>query len=364
MPILAPRLKSGLRAIPRDQHQLYIGDSREGILLDLIPYLPLVRICTGTLTMQEIASHLTIELDLVETSIKRLLELGVVEMVEINEKVELIERESHLQHHSHSYLRGEIERSLISHRSDDGGLCEWRHRGEFPIEIFGDNRIGRNLLALLSASGFREIKLTLDPRDHTLLQAQDINAMTVTSAHLAVNKARHHAELVRLAQIESDPPLKKSFRSPGAARLVVSTTPPHADSIQQWQSEGQSHLAVSDVVGGCIEISPIISPGGGPCLHCISLHRRDALPSDLAELAIPRESKELPAPAAALIAAMLATHIANYVESNRSGRLLVENSSYSLRINLLDPCVPIARLKWNLHPECGCVDVRRRASPR
>ncbi len=84
MPILAPRLKSGLRAIPRDQHQLYVGDSREGILLEVIPYLPLVRICTGTLTMQEIASHLAIELDLVETSIQRLIELGVVELIEVN----------------------------------------------------------------------------------------------------------------------------------------------------------------------------------------------------------------------------------------------------------------------------------------
>ena len=156
------------------------------------------------------------------------------------------------------------------------------------------------------------------------------------------------------------------------ADLIIATSPPSLDAIARWQSEGTPHIALTLPTKTDIEISPLITPGVTPCLQCTALQRRDALPSDLAPLAcIPfsdlaftehTRRSELPAPSAALIASLLTTITIDICRGAFGAT--VDQPHLSQVINLLEPTLPVRHRVWNFHPECGCVDVQRRALPR
>ena len=352
-----PRIKSTLRTLMRSDGKLYVGNAREGFLLEPIPYLTILRSCNGVLSRADIAQRLFEPLPRIDHALEYLSSLGIIENLSQPDQ-----RGQSQQHHLNSMERTRIESSLITHHSEDGGEEEWQARADLAISIFGDTRVARNLLALLSTSGFTECTIALAPHAEQLLQPRDINGLSVTTEHLAKNKALHHRDLIRQTRLG-----ESSSAHQGITNLVITTAPPPAEQIQEWQSQGIDQLAISEVIAQEIEISPIIHPGMVPCLHCIALHRRDALPSDLTTLALAEKHHELPAPSAALIAAITTSIVANFQGSvhrslphqDRRDRL-----NYSLVINLLDPTLPIQRRSWNFHPECGCVDVRRRALPR
>ncbi len=341
----------------RSDGELYVGDARAGFLLEPIPYLTILRSCNGALSRTEIAQRLFEPLALMNRALDYLSSLGIIENLS---QPDLMMQSQ--QHHLNSMARTRIESSLITHRSEDGGQEEWQARAHLVISIFGDTRVARNLLALLSTSGFTECTIALASRDEQLLAPRDINGLSVTTEHLAKSKALHHRDLIRQTKLGGS-----TSAHQGGVDLIIATAPPPAEQIQEWQSQGIAQLAISEVIAQEIEISPIIYPGMVPCLHCIALHRRDALPSDLTTLALAEKHHELPAPSAALIAAMTTSIVANFQGSSHrslSHKDQRNRLSHSFVINLLDPTLPIQRRSWNFHPECGCVDVRRRAYPR
>jgi hypothetical protein len=368
-----PRLKASLRVLVRRDGTIYVGDARDGFILDLIPYRQILRLSTGVRTHVEIARQIDLSASALLQLLHQLTSCGVIE---------ILSAPSHTgaQHHLNASERVESERSLITHRSIDGGQEELHARAAFRIEIRGDTRIARNLLALLVGSGFISTTLQLSPNDQPLLHARDLNALSVTSEHLGMSKALHHRDILRQNQLVIHNLARTDLRvvsTHGKNNLIVATAGVDAQEIQQWQSEGVRHLAISEVIAQTLEISPIIEPGIGPCLRCLSLHRRDALPEDLSLLAQSEPAGELPVASAALVAALLAAKIANFayavdcavdyatgIQGMGHAEELEIYRRRSQVINLLDPSLPMEDRRWNFHPECGCVDVRRRALPR
>jgi hypothetical protein len=354
--LLYPRVKPTLRILQRGDGSIYVGTVNEGYELDAFPYLPLLRRCTGQATLQDIATGVNEKVQVIEGHLEQLRALGIIE----NRLPAHLQSESAL-----SRKRQEIEMILASHRSDDGGELEWRSRANFSILVTGDTRVARNLLPLLAASGFLHISLTSESRTPTQFDIKDINALTVTIDELGKNKVAHHRELVRRSQIGH-------LHTDGgeAPQLVIATSAPRADEIQRWQSDGVAHLALGALVGYEIEIYPLVLPGVTPCLQCIALHKRDALPIDLHPLTFnlsePADAGiELPVGSAALLASqLLALAIDHSWRIFTGDPLPIEQSKISRVINLLEPIAAPRERRWSFHPECGCVDVRRRAWPR
>jgi len=367
-----PKVKGAACAIPREpshspesgesvgmsEEEFFAGDSRGGYTLPTTPYLWLIKrssgLIKGSTIVEEVAAENSLSLDQVRGALLDLTAWGLIELLPTPIYSTITRRENISQGETNNQARLSIERSLITYRSVDGGASEWGARASQTISIVGDNRIARNLLPLLISSGFIRSSLLTSASDPVLLGARDINGLSVTLEHLGKSKALHHRELIRHSHISTTTQPVTSRKSD----LVIATTPPQPDQIQEWQSEGIAHIAVSEPIRTEIEISYFIQPGATPCLRCISLHRRDALPPKLSALSIPTGGVELPATAAALIAALLASEVENFYQANRP----VSRSSRV--INLLEPTHHLEDRKWNFHPECGCVDVQRRASPR
>ena len=364
-----PRLKASLRVLTRRDGTIYVGDARDGYILDAIPYRQILRLSTGAHSHAFIADQLDLSPSALGHILHELTSLGVIENLASPSR-------TGQQHHLNASERIESERSFITHRSIDGGQGELHARAAFQIEIRGDTRIARNLLALLVGSGFTSTTIKVSPHDPTLLQARDLNALSVTSEDLGKSKSLHHRDIARQNHLVMHNLATTDLRvvsGRGKQDLVVATSSASAEDIQEWQSEGVRHLAISEVIAQTIEISPVIEPGVGPCLRCISLHRRDALPEDLSLLAAPQSSGELPVVSAALVASLLASKIANFahrvhgaadIPGMEQSEELERYRRRSQVINLLDPSLTMEDRRWSFHPECGCVDVRRRAWPR
>jgi hypothetical protein len=361
-----PRIKPAIEIIVRAEGaEIFVGNSHEGYLLDAYPYLAILRECTGWFNLDEISERCNQPLHIIEKIVGQqgdLIQLGVVETRGHSSHAPWVK--IHDQQELHRAIQNEIESSLITFRASDGGQAEWNARAHYGITICGDTRIARALLPLLCASGFIQTQLQSLPTDEPLLQAKDLNALSVTTDHLAKSKALHHRDLIRVSRGSSA--ATSTVNNPLKRDLIIATSQPHAEQIQQWQSDAVPHLAMGEAIAGLIEIFPVIQPGLTPCLRCIQLHKRDALPRDLSLLAASLTptfrgaSAELPVASAALIAALLASSVANYFVKPAIG-------FHSQLINLLEPTLPLEDRdlrKWNFHPECGCVDVRRRASPR
>jgi hypothetical protein len=366
--LLYPRVKPTLHLLQRTNGSIYIGTANEGFELDPDPYLLLLRRCTGRATVVEIATELHEEPQVIARYLEQLRTLGIIE----NQPPAHVRSESSL-----SRARQEIEMVLASHRSDDGGEIEWRARANFSVLITGDTRIARNLLPLLAASGFLRASLISEGHASVQLEMRDLNALTVTIDDLGKNKASHHRELIRKSQIGN---LRTEIK--GVPQLIIATSPPRPDEIQRWQSEQIAHIAVGALIGCDVEISPLVRPGTTPCLQCIALHKRDALPDDLHPLTYNISEAgnaefELPVGPAALIAAHLVAIAIDHswrTLSRDRGRLgahgpegpegPIDCHRISRVINLLEPIAAPRERRWNFHPECGCVDVRRRALPR
>ena len=366
--------------IVRESGTIYIGTASEGFELEADPYLPILRSCTGRATALEIAALIHQGPNEVEFFLTQLSELGIIEFLSAPYGKGEHQGESLITGGLIAQERVEIESKLISLRHDDGGESEWRSRSSLSLMITGDTRVARNLLPLLSASGFPQVSLLLENNVSQQIEIHDINGLSVTTDDLGKNKTHHHRDLARRSTVGS---IHSKYHSANHAHphLIIATTMPRADEIQRWQSEGIAHIALGDLIGSEIEISPIITPGLGPCLQCIALHKADALPQDLRaitySLHLEKARSELPVGAAALLAALLTSRVINWawrytrgaesakgVANAQGASRFTEERDLSRVINLLEPMAQPLERQWNFHPECGCVDVRRRALPR
>lgn len=125
------------------------------------------------------------------------------------------------------------------------------------------------------------------------------------------------------------------------------------DAGEPWLRRGIPHLPVV-VQGHRVQIGPLITGDGGPCLSCMDLHRRDrdaAWPAVLAQLA--PGWPLLPDPPVHLestLSAMTIGAAAMIVHTCLDGQPVP--SDISLELSLPIPAVLSRR--WFHHPMCGC----------
>jgi hypothetical protein len=239
-------------------------------------------------------------------------------------------------------LRSSDERASISHRPGviDGGERELQLRGESTIIISGENKLARNLLVILQASGFTHTRLI--SRSHLSLQigTEDVCGIAVRTADIGKKRSEFTDELIRSAQYARGDSVAKSKPD-----LIISTIPLEWDYVQRWMSEGSIHLHINPIIGHHIEVGPLVIPGVTPCLRCVTLIKRDAgIPTDLEFV-----RAGVPSATIAMIAGLITLVVSEYIATAKSTLI---GSSYWF--DLLRPLRAPEQRHWSFHPECGC----------
>jgi len=126
------------------------------------------------------------------------------------------------------------------------------------------------------------------------------------------------------------------------------------DAGEPWLRRGIPHLPLV-VQGHRVQVGPLITGGGGPCLSCLDLHRRDkdsAWPALLSQLA-PAGPLRPSAPVSleSTLTAMTIGAAAMIVHTCLDGQPV--SSDLSLELSL--PWPNIQNRRWRSHPFCGCL---------
>ena len=330
------RLKSGVSLTPTGGDYLLALPSH-GLLLTQGAQIQMARAFNGRNSTLEIATGLSCEVDAVGEFVELLKSHGFVD--ELGEPIaqgtgDLSEQLIR--------SRGATERALIAHRagSRDGGAQEFQNREAATILISGENRLARNLLVGLQASGFTNTRLISRAFLPARLTGADICGLAVRASDIGKLRREFTAELIRNSQIARGQQVAKPFPD-----LIISTVPVEWDYVQRWMSEGSRHLHINQIVGQEIEVGPLVIPGATPCLRCVALIKRDNGAS------VGHESlrTELPSAAVAFISGLLALAVGGYFAT---GATPFHAASYWY--DLLNPLRAPEVRHWNFHPECGC----------
>lgn len=153
-------------------------------------------------------------------------------------------------------------------------------RAGFPTQV------GHRLPGALDIpeSEFERVMATLDPVTEHGAPSQRTDPVH----RVLVDGGTPAAELLRrlldeqtdLALVPSQPGMQDGWSEADAADLAVLfadfALPP--SRYTRWLRDDVPHLPV--VFGDrFVRIGPLVTPGSGPCLHCVDLHRTDADPS-------------------------------------------------------------------------------------
>ncbi len=238
--------------------------------------------------------------------------------------------------------RSESERALLTHRTgvSDGGEREFLSRASATILISGENRVARNLLVALQASGFTNTRLISRAHLPPRINGGDVCGIVVRSSDIGKNRGEFTEELIRNSRIARTDQVAKALPD-----LIISTGPIEWDYVQRWLSEGSPHLHINPAIGREIEIGPFVFPGLTPCLRCVTLTKRDNGTSSSSEFI----RSELPSAAAAYISGLIALAMGEYFATG-STRLRAASQWY----DLLEPLRPPEERHWSFHPKCGC----------
>lgn len=181
--------------------------------------------------------------------------------------------------------------------------------------------------------------------------------------------AEEIASLLRSSSSAAGP---EDGADPDVAVLVADWVISPADA-GTWLRRDIRHLPVV-AADGVITVGPLVTPGAGPCLHCVGLARRDedpswpAIASQLLHRSAPVMDPVLLAAAAALAARRALDAIGprspDRVQSSDPGRSSQPHRSSS---SSPSPDAPTARSwtldtagaevltrTWSVHPECRC----------
>ena len=330
------RLKRGV-LISRIGPDHYLGLPTHGIIVNDPIQLHIARYFDGTRHTEEIARGLFCKLSIVEDFANLLSSEGL-----LDRDLQPIRGENKDLGERLLSLRLGPESALITHRPgvNDAGKNELNNRLQSTILISGENRLAHTLLVALQASGFSHTRLIGRTQLSPQITEDDLCGIVVRTSDIGKNRNEFIQELVRSAQITRSPTVPKAMPD-----LIISTIPLEWDYVQRWMSEGSVHLHINPLIGGEIEIGPLVIPGLTPCLRCVTLMKRDqgiAIDSEFVHT-------ELPSAAIAFVAGLIALAIGEYFAIGAS-----EFQAASYWYDLLNPLRPPEQRHWNFHPECGC----------
>jgi hypothetical protein len=333
-----PRLKSGVSCIPRGT-DMYIGLPTFGVLIPSEPHMHTVRYFDGQYSTADIASGLGIANEEVEELQTLLIEHGMLELLRTRVFAGSDLSQVLIQARLHSEL------DLLTHRPgiSDGGKEAFAERESFTILISGENRFARNLLASLQGVGFTNTRIIPRAQLTPRIEASDVCGFSTRTSDIGKSRIEFAQEIIRNSSIVKSQSLAKAEPD-----LIISTIPVQWDYVQRWMTEGSAHIHINTIIGGHLEIGPLVIPGITPCLRCVALTKRDLRIVEI-EGAAPR-SNEFPTAVNAYVSGLIAMCVSEYV-ATRTSTLLA--ASYWL--DLLAPLSAPEHRYWDFHPECGCL---------
>lgn len=237
--------------------------------------------------------------------------------------------------------RIEPEIAALSYRSgsENGGLDLFLRRQQLSVEIYGLDRIGSSIMALLSASGIGAVK-GCDPRKvasvdvaGSTYRMSDVGDERQTIAH---SVARDCAPL--------EPRRPKTF-----ADLIIMTSYPTPEDLLSLGLQARPHLLVHSDPTSAV-VGPLVLPSKSPCARCISLQRAETDEQwGLVEMArLLQERRYVPAAQiAALAAAATTAQALLYLDTGTAPTLGATM--------LIDGDTGLTSIEqWRKHPLCGC----------
>jgi len=332
-----PRLKSGVMCLPRGL-DLYIGLPTYGVLIPAEPHQHTVRYFNGQHSTAEIASGLGVAIAEIEELQTLLIHHGMLELL----STQLFTGNDISQVLIQARLHSELD--LLTHRPgiNDGGEQAFSDRESFTILISGENRFARNLLAALQGVGFTNTRIIPRAQLTPRIEASDVCGFSTRTSDIGKSRSEFAQEIIRNSSI-----VKSEFLAKADPDLIISTIPIQWDYVQRWMAEGSEHLHINTIIGGHLEIGPMVIPGITPCLRCVALTKLDLgiVENDGAVV----RGSEYPTAVNAYLSGLIAMCVSEYV-ATRNSTLLA--ASYWL--DLLTPLSTPDHRYWDFHPECGC----------
>jgi len=256
-----------------------------------------------------------------------------------------------------------------------------RDRENFPIVIFGSNRMAYLLLALLQASGFASTRLINRQRALRGTKARHPSQSRVSSL-LATGLPIRHESVGNLhtdvaTQVTNGAALNLAGIKRSASKrtdgysgysgysldgisdngvtpsLVIVTQFAAPENTQRWMSEGTPHLVISDWEDSTITVGPLVLPGTTPCSNCVDLARTGENPHlpKVRMMQSLAESSEIPAALAAAVSGAITLGVLEFYETTQSHWIAA-----TTEFDALDPCNP-RHNQWAFNSACGCLEV-------
>lgn len=362
-PELNPELTLELHNAPE---KIFVGNSYRGLVISS-PERELVRAIInsfdGKTTLSAISQKLSCPVDFIFTIAKTLHSAHLIDTerktLTINERTfDHPTLESSSLDSLALRILPELELTTWYDGIRDGGVTTIFNRIDFPILIFGTNRIAMNLAAVLHASGFQSVRLiprksNKEPQSSATLQ--DIAGGYLRPSDCGVEKTAIVNDMNSFISLF---PYPRNYRSHGRKspishlkpQLIISLGWPTADYVQRWMSENVPFLIMGEFSDRRFTIGPLVLPGKSACLHCIRLHNqsKDPLFSYVSDTRQFLAEREVPAALASFIAGVIALDALSFADIGGSDFLNCQ-VTYSL-----DQISNPLRSHWGLHPECTC----------
>ena len=250
------------------------------------------------------------------------------------------------------------ELNTISWRKTSAPNQELLARADKEIFILGDNRLAFALFELFQTSGYLNSRMVTNlkgPIPASLIGATPFRMSDIGRPLIEGQDQVKREFGLNIGVIASkELALKTPTKSPlNPSRIYIRTTSFPIEDLPELILDGESHLQISNLTAGKIEIGPIVIPGQTPCYNCIALWKAERS-KNFASLNITNELAaplELPVAAVTLISGLIVSLIDNYFALEKS--FLIGSS---IVVNLLKPLEYTERF-WQPHPRCGCLEL-------
>jgi hypothetical protein len=292
---IKPALKSAITILETPSAQLRIGTRWRFYALPNqwsgMRTKHLIELFTGELSIPEIATRAGIKIDAVESLVRELQQLNLVDLQRTpisylrryNSELGRIEEVSDSDEVRHDYaieaflhrMELECDATTFYAGDHDGGRSAVLGRRNFSILIFGQGKIVNALLGVLSASGFSKVVVInrVSTKDPSLkITERDIAGGFVGRSDIGEPRRKILQQIRNASQLFNEP--RAEIQKPN---LIISIGHPSPDSIQRWMADNTPHLLVDIATSADVRIGPLVYPGKSPCYRCVQLTENSML---------------------------------------------------------------------------------------
>lgn len=374
-PISRPALLPGLRPMWRDRHTVQLGTDPEHAVVLELPHRSAARLLDlldGSRTERAVLAEMArlgMRPEDVQEVLAALAERGLVMPAHALMPPALPA--------DHRARLADEAAALALRRTESAGTPArvLQRRGQARVIIAGAGRTARLVATALLDAGVGKVGTVASPGA----------AATVTSPRDAVDAAAAGPRGATAA-VEDLPGSANALDSLGGERAAVDGLPGSADTVGSLPGVGGTrprtatlratdatfrvqvghavstrgtrrrvpHLALT-VRDGVAVVGPLVPVSGGPCLHCLDLHRTDRDPSWprlVAQLAqAPAGADPCPAATRLTAAGFAAAEVLAYLDGAAPTTI-----GTTVEINGV---LPWRRRSWSPHPSCDCTRRRR-----